>query len=124
MLLTKENIFAANNLLETVKEEVFRKINLKKKVQKSSLIYDLEYFLLEINEDRLILEEKPTNTDFAADAYYLTWEEFLDPEFDNKINSLLAAKKKEENKKNRKKAKDKQEQDFALYQKLKKKFEK
>ena len=123
MVLTKEKIFSSKYLIEEAKKELQRRIWLKESLENRYEVlpvsFDISSYDLELWGDEIGLEERDRNQDDPSTDASLTWEEFLDPDFDNKINSLLAAKKEAEDKEKKKK----ESKEFFLYQKLKKKFE-
>ena len=123
MVLTKEKIFSSKYLIEEAKKELQRRIWLKGSLENRYEVcpvpLDISSYDLELWGDEIGLEERDRNQDDPSTDASLTWEEFLDPDFDNKINSLLAAKKEVEDKIE----KQKKDPEFLLYQKLKKKFE-
>ncbi len=124
MVLTKENIFASQKVIDYTKTELQRKIWLKESLENKYEIplvpFDISEYHLSLWHDEIGLTKIDQNQDDPYTDAFLTWEEFLDPEFDTKINSLLAAKKEAEDKEKKKK----ESKEFLLYQKLKKKFEK
>lgn len=123
MVLTKEKIFSSKYLIEEAKKELQRRIWLKESLENKYEVcpvpLDISSYDLELWGDEIGLEERDRNQDDPSTDASLTWEEFLDPDFDYKINSLLAAKKEAEDKVE----KQKKDPEFLLYQKLKKKFE-
>ena len=123
MVLTKEKIFSSKYLIEEAKKELQRRIWLKESLENRYEVlpvsFDISSYDLELWGDEIGLEERDRNQDDPSTDASLTWEEFLDPDFDSKINSLLAAKKEAEDKIE----KQKKDPEFLLYQKLKKKFE-
>ena len=123
MVLTKEKIFSSKYLIEEAKKELQRKIWLKESLENRYEVYpvplDISSYDLELWGDEIGLEERDRNQDDPSTDASLTWEEFLDPDFDSKILRLLAAKKEAEDKVE----KQKKDPEFLLYQKLKKKFE-
>lgn len=123
MVLTKENIFSSKYLIEEAKKELQRRIWLKESLENRYEIcpvpLDISSYDLELWGDEIGLEERDRNQDDPSTDASLTWEEFLDPDFDSKTLHLLAAKKEAEEKIE----KQKEDREFLLYKKLKKKFE-
>lgn len=123
MVLTKEKIFSSKYLIEEAKKELQRRIWLKESLENRYEVcpvpLDISSYDLNLWGDEIGLEERDKNQDDPSTDASLTWEEFLDPDFDPKILRLLAAKKEAEEEIE----KQKKDPEFLLYQKLKKKFE-